>query len=256
MHQIRVIPVLLAKNKGLVKTIQFKNPTYVGDPINAVKIFNEKEVDELILLNIDASREQKSPDLAFIKSIASECFMPLCYGGGIKTIDDIRNILKAGVEKVSINTTALSNPLFIKEASTLFGSSTIVVSIDYKKNWMGKYMLVAAGKTFNIHPVDFAKKMEEMGAGELLINAVNRDGTMSGYHLELIKTIAQSVSIPVIACGGAGSIADFKDAIIQANISAVAAGSMFVFKGKHRAVLINYPSQEILKKEVYQYKNE
>jgi imidazole glycerol-phosphate synthase subunit HisF len=178
MHQIRIIPVLLAKNKGLVKTVKFKDPKYVGDPINAVKIFNEKEVDELILLNIDASKEQKAPDISFIKNIASECFMPLCYGGGIKTLEDIRRVLKAGVEKVSINTAAIHNPQFIKEASEVFGSSTIVVSIDYKKNWLGKYVLVAAGKTFPIHPLDFAKKMEEMGAGELLINCVNRDGTM------------------------------------------------------------------------------
>jgi cyclase len=240
----RVIPVLLLKNAGLVKTQKFKNPKYVGDPINAIKILNEKEVDELIFLDITASKEHKKPNLKLLNEIATECFMPLCYGGGIKTIEDIKNIISCGVEKVSLNTIAIENPDFVKSASDIFGSSTIVVSIDVKKNFWGKKIIYSYSgtKSTGLDPISFAVEMQKKGAGELLINSIDKDGMMNGYDYELIKQISKEVDIPVIACGGAGELKHLKEAI-NAGASAVAAGSMFVFHGKHRAVLINYPSQ-------------
>jgi cyclase len=240
----RVIPVLLLKNAGLVKTQKFKNPKYVGDPINAIKILNEKEVDELIFLDITASKEHKKPNLKLLNEIATECFMPLCYGGGIKTIEDIKNIISCGVEKVSLNTIAIENPDFVKSASDIFGSSTIVVSMDVKKNFWGKKTIYSylGTKSTGLDPISFAVEMQKKGAGELLINSIDKDGLMNGYDYELIKQISKEVDIPVIACGGAGELKHLKEAI-NAGASAVAAGSMFVFHGKHRAVLINYPSQ-------------
>jgi cyclase len=240
----RVIPVLLLKNAGLVKTQRFKDAKYVGDPINAVKILNEKEVDELIFLDINASKENKKPNLKLLNEIATECFMPLCYGGGIKTIEDIKNIISCGVEKVSLNTIAIENPDFVKSASDIFGSSTIVVSIDVKKNFWGKKTIYSYSgtKSTGLDPISFAVEMQKKGAGELLINSIDKDGMMNGYDYELIKQISKEVDIPVIACGGAGELKHLKEAI-NAGASAVAAGSMFVFHGKHRAVLINYPSQ-------------
>jgi cyclase len=240
----RVIPVLLLKNAGLVKTQKFKNPKYVGDPINAIKILNEKEVDELIFLDITASKEHKKPNLKLLNEIATECFMPLCYGGGIKTIEDIKNIISCGVEKVSLNSIAIENPDFVKSASDIFGSSTIVVSIDVKKNFWGKKIIYSYSgtKSTGLDPISFAVEMQKKGAGELLINSIDKDGMMNGYDYELIKQISKEVDIPVIACGGAGELKHLKEAI-GAGASAVAAGSMFVFHGKHRAVLINYPSQ-------------
>lgn len=243
----RVIPVLLLQNSGLVKTQKFKNPKYVGDPINAVKIFNEKEVDELIFLDISATKEFRKPNYKLLNEIATECFMPLCYGGGIKNIADIRDVINTGVEKVAINAAAIEKPDFIKEASENFGSSTIIVSIDIKKNFWGKKTIhtYSASKNTGIDPIKFAQKMQEYGAGELLINSVDRDGFMNGYDLELIEKISKVVDIPVIACGGAGNLQHLKEAI-EHGASAVAAGSMFVFHGTHRAVLINYPSQKEL----------
>ncbi|MFN4234152.1 MAG: AglZ/HisF2 family acetamidino modification protein [Bacteroidia bacterium] len=243
----RVIPVLLLQNSGLVKTQKFKNPKYVGDPINAVKIFNEKEVDELIFLDITATKENRKPNYKLLNEIATECFMPLCYGGGINSINDIKNVINAGVEKVSINTAAIENPEFIKEASDKFGSSTIVVSIDVKKTFWGKKTIhvYSGSKNTGLDPIQFAIKMQEKGAGELLLNAIDRDGLMNSYDLELIEMISREVDIPVIACGGAGNLKHFKEAI-HSGASAVAAGSMFVFHGRHRAVLINYPSQKEL----------
>ena len=234
---------MLLKNEGLIKTVKFKQPKYVGDPINAVKIFNEKEVDELIFLDITATIENRRPPLGLISQIASECFMPFCYGGGISSVEDIAELFKLGVEKVSINTQAVVNPLLIREAAELFGSQSIVVSIDVKKNLFGKNRVFTHGgrKSTNRDPVDFAVQMEEAGAGEIFLNSIDRDGTMQGYDLELIKQIAASVGIPVIACGGAGRLDDFADAIKKAGASAVSAGSFFVFQGSHRAVLITYP---------------
>ena len=249
MLKARVTPCLLLKNRGLVKTIKFKDPKYIGDPINAVKIFNEKEVDELILLDITATTEKKGLQIRLISEIASECFMPLCYGGGICSIDDIREIFKLGIEKVSINTCAVENPLFIKSAADAFGSQSIVVSIDVKKDLFGKYEIFTQSgkKNTKLDAIKFIKQMENMGAGEILINSIDREGTMQGYDIDLIKKVAESVSIPVIVCGGAGKIEDFEEAVKKGGASAVAAGSLFVFYGPNRAILINFPTRQELK---------
>jgi cyclase len=233
----------------LVKTVKFKDSTYIGDPINAIKIFNEKEVDELIFLDIDASKEKKEPPFNLLKNIASECFMPLCYGGGISSIDQISEIIKCGVEKVSINTHAVKNPLFIKNAADIYGSSTIVAAIDVKKNIFGKYQIYINGGSENTNkdPLEFAKLIEQMGAGEIFLNSIDKDGTMTGYDIELIKKISNSVKIPVIACGGAGNIEHMREAIQQGAAAAVSAGSFFVFYGKRKAVLISYPRIDEIK---------
>ncbi|WP_457592967.1 AglZ/HisF2 family acetamidino modification protein [Hydrogenimonas sp.] len=250
MLQTRVIPVLLLHNKGLVKTVRFKEPKYVGDPINAIKIFNEKEVDELIFLDIDASKEGRDPDYDLIARFASECFMPVCYGGGIRNIEQIRNIFSLGIEKVSLNHSAIEDRDLIKEASAQFGAQSIIVAIDVKKNFFGKYQIYdhVSGKTRKEDMISYIKEVAELGAGELLINDVDRDGTQKGYDLQLLKSVSEAVAIPVIACGGAGSLEDFKLAKQEGGISAVAAGSFFVFHGRHRAVLITYPKYEELEK--------
>ncbi|GIQ58593.1 AglZ/HisF2 family acetamidino modification protein [Flavobacterium collinsii] len=240
----RVIPVLLIKDGGLVKSIKFKNHKYVGDPINAVKIFNEKEVDEIVILDISASKEKKAPNIKMITEIAGEAFMPLSYGGGISSIEEVKNILYQGVEKVIFNSSAINKPNLITETATRFGSSSTVVSIDVKKNIWGQYKVFGLNgqKNTGIDVVEFAKNMENMGAGEIFLNSIDRDGTFSGYDIPLIKTISDKVTIPVIACGGAKSEVDLAQAINEGNASGVAAGSMFVFQGIHRAVLISYPN--------------
>ena len=248
MLRIRVLPCLLLKDKGLVKTVKFKDPKYLGDPINTIKIFNEKEVDELVLLDIDATIKNQAPDMGMISAVASECFMPLAYGGGIRNIDDIRQILSLGVEKVIINSYAIENPDFIKAAFDKFGSQSIVVSIDVKKNIFGRYEIYSHGgkRATKIEPASFAVKMQNLGAGEILLNSIDRDGTMKGYDIEIINRVSHSIQIPLVACGGAGNIKDFKDAVIRGGASAVSAGSYFVFQGPHRAVLISYPKPEEL----------
>jgi imidazole glycerol-phosphate synthase subunit HisF len=250
MLDVRVIPCLLWQNSGLVKTIRFKDPTYVGDATNAIRIFNEKEVDELILLDIEASVKKQKPDISLIRTIASECFMPLCYGGGITSVQDIRDIVNTGVEKVSLNTKAVEDPQFVKQAADTFGSSTIVVTIDYKKGLLGGTVVTAMGgrKKSKYNPLEFAQLMEQMGAGEIVLNCIDRDGTMSGYDTGLIKKISDAVSIPVIAMGGAGKVEHFFELIENTHVAAVAAGSMFVFQGRHRAVLINYPDKKLFTK--------
>jgi len=249
MIGIRVIPCLLYKDNGLVKTVRFKDPVYIGDVTNAIRIFNEKEVDELILLDIEASRKQQGPNIELVKKVASECFMPLCYGGGIRSLQDIRNVVAVGVEKVSLNTIAIENLHFVREAAAQFGSSTIVVTIDYKKNIWGNFVVTGKGGKLKSQydPVQFAQLMEEMGAGEIVINSIERDGTMLGYDVDLLAKITAKVTIPVIAMGGAGKLEHFFEAIKKAHVSAVAAGSLFVFQGKHKAVLINYPEKNLLK---------
>jgi cyclase len=250
MAVTRVIPVLLLRNAGLVKTTQFKDPKYIGDPINAVKIFNEKEVDELIFLDITATPNKKKPPLELLKEIASECFMPLSYGGGITTVEEIKDILKVGIEKVCLNTNAVEDPEMVKRSVERYGSSTICVSIDVKKNFWGKYEIYThCGKqNTKTDPLKFAIEMDKIGVGELMINSIDRDGMMQGYDIELLKKITAEVSMPVIASGGAGTIEHLGDAVKGGGASAVAAGSMFVFQGKHKGVLISYPSQEELKK--------
>lgn len=250
MLKTRVIPCLLLRNRGLVKTIKFKNPSYVGDPINTVRIFNEKEVDELIFLDITATSEKKTPPFKLLGEIASECFMPFTYGGGITSLEDIKTLFSLGAEKVAINSSAIENPNFIREAADLSGSQSIVASIDVKKNFLGKYEVYnhRYKKSTKLNPVEFSVQMEQMGAGEILLTSVDRDGTMEGYDIELIKQVTNAVSIPVISCGGAGKVEDFREAVKVGGASAVAAGSMVVYQGKNRAVLINFPVKEELKK--------
>lgn len=245
----RIIPCLLLRDNGLVKTIKFKKSTYIGDPINAVKIFNEKEVDELVFLDIDATNDKKAPPYELIQDIATECFMPFCYGGGITSVDQIRQIIASGAEKVAINTAAFKNPALIQEAAKIFGSSTIVVSVDYKKNLFGKQQVYISGgkKSTGKHPVEYAKEMEQLGAGELFLNSIENDGVMNGYDIEMLRSVTDAVSIPVIACGGAGGNEHFKQAFQEGNASAVAAGSVFVYQGKKRGVLISYPSSQEIK---------
>jgi len=249
MLKTRVMPCLLLRGHGLVKTVNFKNPKYVGDPVNAVRIFNEKEVDELIFLDIDATTESRSPSFQMISDIATECFMPVVYGGGIRDLDDAKKIFSLGVEKIAINTYAVENPDFIRQAADMFGSQSIVVSIDVKKISTGKYRVCTNGinNLTNIDPIEHAEHMLELGAGEILLTSIDLDGTFSGYDLELIERVVNVVTIPVIACGGAGKIEDFSLATKQSGASAVAIGSMAIYQGPHRAVLINFPSKKDLK---------
>ena len=244
MFRPRVIPVLLLKNSGLVKSVKFKNYKYIGDPINSVKIFNDLKADELVFLDIDASIENRIPDLDLIKKIGAEANMPFAVGGGIKKLDEIKNILKAGAEKVILNTHAFLNPNLIKTASNEFGSSTVTVSIDVKKSlFFGKKIYIYSGKKLTFkNPVDYAKFVEDMGAGEIIINSIDRDGSRKGYDLNLVFDISSNVSIPVVALGGAKDNQDFFNAINSGKASAVAAGSKFVFHGPRNAVLINYPN--------------
>lgn len=244
MLRTRVIPCLLLKGRGLVKTTRFEDPKYLGDPINIVKIFNDKEVDELILLDITATAENRRPPFDLLAKITSECFMPLGYGGGVRHLEDIRTILKLGVEKIAVNSYAVENPLFIKEAADQAGSQSIVVSIDAKINRLGEYEACthSGKKPTGLHPVKLAVEMEKQGAGELLLNSIDRDGTMQGYDLELVRQVSRAVNIPVVACGGAATVQHLAEAVRQGGASAAAAGSMFVFQGPHRAVLISYPS--------------
>jgi imidazole glycerol-phosphate synthase subunit HisF len=241
----RIIPVLLLKNNGLYKGRKFKDHKYVGDPINAVKIFNDKEVDELVFLDITASLNRKEPNYEMLFDIASECFMPLAYGGGIDSVEMIRKLLSVGIEKVILNTYAVRNPEFVKEAVKYFGSSTIVVSIDAKKNLFGKYnVYIQSGQEkTNLNPVDWAIELEKMGVGEIIINSIDKDGTLSGYDFLLVEEVAKAVNLPVIAAGGAAGLNDFVKACKVHKASAAAAGAKFVFQGKHNAVLITYPSQ-------------
>ncbi len=247
MIRTRVIPCLLLANEGLVKTINFKNPSYVGDPINAVKIFNDKEVDELILLDIDASKKSREPYYELVQNIVSEAFMPIAYGGGVKTVAQAKKLVESGVEKIVINTAALINCSLVKELVAYFGSSSTVVSIDIKKNWLGQYKLynhtkhAFVKKSWQMH----IQEMVDLGAGEIFITDVSQEGTFKGYNLDLIGEATAMIDVPLIACGGAGTIEHMQQAV-KAGASAVAAGSMFVYMGKHRAVMVNYPKYELL----------
>lgn len=252
MLKTRVIPCLLLHHKGLVKTFKFKNPTYIGDPINAVRIFNDKEVDELIFLDIDATTNKHSPDFNLLEKITSECFMPFAYGGGVNSVDIIKQLLKIGVEKIVISSMAVIQPEIVKKSASIFGSQAIIVCMDIKKDFWGKYKVFIGNGITNTgkDPLSFVKEMEKSGCGELLVNNIDRDGTMEGYDLKILKDITKRVIIPVIACGGAGKLSDFHDAIAESNVSAVAAGSMFVYHGKTRGILINYPQQKELSKYI------
>jgi cyclase len=247
----RIIPVLLVRDKGLVKTVKFKDPKYVGDPINAVKIFNEKEVDELIVLDIDASADKREPDYQMIEKLASECRMPLCYGGGIKTLEQAQRILSSGVEKVAFSSAFFDNPELITKLAERVGRQSVVLVLDIKKKFLSKkyecYVLNATTNTKSC-PFEMVLLAEKLGVGEIVINSVDQDGVMKGYDLELIKNIKALVSVPVTALGGAGSYNDLQKLVEQEGIIGAAAGSVFVFKGKYKAVLINYP--KISEKEV------
>ncbi|MBL8395866.1 MAG: imidazole glycerol phosphate synthase subunit HisF [Candidatus Accumulibacter sp.] len=244
MLKPRVIPCLLLRGRGLYKTVKFTDPKYVGDPVNAVKIFNEKEVDELILLDITATPEQRGPNYALIEDIASECFMPLSYGGGVTSMDQVRRLHRLGVEKVSLNTAAFNDRQLVREACDTFGSSSVIAAIDVRKTLFGKYEVWTGCGRVNtkVDPVGYAEELAELGVGEILVNSIDRDGAMTGYDLPLLTKIAARVDTPVIACGGAGSLEHIREVLTGAQVSAVAAGSLFVFHGKHKAVLINYPS--------------
>jgi len=251
MMVFRVIPCLLLHKGGLVKTIKFKRPKYVGDPINAVRIFNEKEVDELLLIDIDATVEKREPEYDKIESIVSEAFMPVCYGGGVRSIKQMKRLFYNGVEKISISNAAINNPELISEASSVFGSQSVVVTLDVKKTFMtNKYQVVTlnAKKRLGYDPIKAARKIASLGAGELVINNVDHDGLMNGYDFDLMEKICSSINIPVVALGGAGKLDDSSNVIKQCGVSAAAAGSIFVFQGVHRAVLINYPSQKEISK--------
>ena len=248
MLRTRVIPCLLLKGSGLVKSVKFKDYKYVGDPINAVKIFNEKEVDELVFLDISATQEGRKPNFDLISKIAQEAFMPFGYGGGLSDMEDVKRLFALGVEKVVVNTHAVKDPAFISKIASSYGNQSAVVSIDVKKNMFGKYEVYTNNGKVNTKkdPVSFALSMQEYGAGEILLNSIDKDGTMSGYDLDLIDKVCNKLSVPVVVSGGAGNVGDFKMAL-KHGASAVSAGSMFVFHGKHRAVLITYPNSEEIK---------
>ncbi|ARV09687.1 imidazole glycerol phosphate synthase subunit HisF [Winogradskyella sp. PC-19] len=247
MLKTRVIPVLSLKGSGIIKTHKFKTQTYLGDPLNAVKIFNEKEVDELVILDIFASKENREPNYSKIKNIATECFMPLAYGGGIKTIEHIKKVFDQGVEKVIINS-ASTNYQLITNAAKIYGTQSIVVSVDIKKNiWGSHEAYTFSGTKKNKISLDsHIQNIAKAGAGELILQSIDNDSVMKGFDLKLIEKVSNQLEIPIVALGGAGELNHFKEAISH-GASAVAAGSMFVFKGKHRAVLINYPTQKDLK---------
>jgi cyclase len=238
----RIIPCLLLQDGGLVKTSGFRKPRYVGDPINAIRIFNEKYVDELVFLDINASRTGAEPDHDLIQRIAGECFMPLCYGGGIRTLEQARRIVAAGVEKIAVNSMAIDRPQLITELSRELGASSVVAAIDIKKNLFGTPKVYHPGRRrlTRLDPVAHARAMVAAGAGEIFLNSVDRDGRYCGFDTGMVAAVSAAVNVPVIACGGASSLEDMR-AAVQAGASAAAAGSLFVFYGPHRAVLINYP---------------
>lgn len=242
----RIIPCLLVHNRGLVKTVKFKDPKYVGDPINAVKIFNEKEVDELMVVDIDASTLHREPDYKMIENLAVECRMPLCYGGGIKSVEQAQRIFSLGVEKIAISSVAIANPSIVSAMAERVGNQSVVVVMDVKKKTLSnKYEIWTHNGTKNTgkNPLEFAAEMEKLGAGEIVLNSIDNDGMMKGYDLTLIQKIREVIHIPMTVMGGAGSLDDIGNVIKQHGIIGAAAGSLFVFKGKYRAVLISYPTR-------------
>jgi cyclase len=247
----RIIPALLIRDGGLVKTIKFSKERYIGDPINAVKIFNEKEVDELCLLDIGATSEGRAPAYGEINEIVSEAFMPVGYGGGIRTMDHIERLFKIGVDKVIMNTAAFENEILVKEASSVFGNQSIVISIDIKKDLWGKYnVFTRSGKSKQkIDMITAVKKMQDLGAGEIILNNIDRDGTMQGYDLDPIHKLSKITEVPLVALGGAASIDDFV-AAIHHGAAAVSAGSLFVFQGVHKGVLISYITSDTLENKL------
>lgn len=245
MPRARIIPCLLVRDGGLVKTRRFADEKYVGDPLNAVKIFNEKEADELIVLDIDATVEGREPDYAMIENLAAQCRMPLCYGGGIVNVEQAKRIMSLGVEKVSISSAAIARPELITEMAEQVGAQSVVVVLDTRKKMFGGHAVFThhGKRDAQVSPVDFARRAEQLGAGEIVINAIDRDGEMGGYDLQLAGQIREATWLPLTVLGGSGGVADMHDAVRQLGTVGLAAGSQFVFKGPYRAVLINYPTK-------------
>ena len=250
MLRPRIIPCLLMSKKGLIKTVKFNNPKYIGDPINAVKIFNEKKVDELILLDIDASRNKVKPDFKILKVIANESRMPLTYGGGISTVEDAKQIISLGFEKISVSHSAIKDINFIRDLSNEVGSQSVVFCLDYKKNFFSKKNIIYSINSkikHNLNILDLAKKAEDLGAGEIMFNSIDRDGTMQGYDIEFAQKIRNIISTQISFLGGASNSNSIEELYKKIGIGGFAAGSMFVFKGKFRAVLLSYERPNILK---------
>lgn len=246
MVEVRLIPQLLVHKQGLYKTEKFKKHNYIGDPINAIKIFNEKEVDELIIVDIDASREGSPPNFKMIEDIASECFMPLCYAGGVTSLDQMKKIFYLGVEKISLSSSLFLKKNLIKKAAEVFGNQSVLVTIDYKKDFWGKRKVYIhnAKKKLNYTPEDALKIAEDMGAGEIVLNSIDNEGTMKGLDIDYLKKLGQMTNLPIIASGGVGTIEHIKELFSQTTIKAVACGSKFVYVGPLKGVLINYPSRK------------
>jgi len=244
----RVIPTLLLQGKRLIKTRKFAAPVYIGDPINAVKLYNDKEVDELVFFDVEKSVKREEPDYAFIEQLCSEAFMPICYGGGVKTVAQMRRLFNLGVEKVSLSSALFENPELVREASDTFGAQSVVTTIHTKTGFFKKNSIynVARRQSVPGNVIDFIKTAERLGAGEIILYSVDRDGEMMGYDLDTIRTVAPQLNIPLIGCGGAGEWGDLKS-VIDAGAAAAAAGSLFVFKGPLRGILINFPTQNELR---------
>lgn len=249
MLRTRIIPALLLRDESLVKTVQFKHFTYIGDPCNTVRIFNELEVDELLFLDITATHKRRSPNLRILADIADECFMPLSYGGGIRSVADAKAIFDIGFEKVAVNTHAVKNPHLIREIADQYGSQAVIASIDVKKNLWGRYgvMIDDGAQKTGIDPVSWAMQAEALGAGEILLTAIDHEGTWKGFDIDLVKTVSDAVNIPVIAQGGAGNVDHIGQAVKQGGASAVAVGSMVVFQKKGMGVLVNFPDETKLR---------
>jgi cyclase len=245
MLRPRIIPSLLMHDKGLVKTVNFNSPKYVGDPINAVRIFNEKKVDELAFFDIDATVLNREPDYALIEKLARQSRMPLCYGGGVKTVEQAQIIFGLGIEKIALSSAAIDNPQLITQVADRVGSQSVIVVLDVKKKLLGGYEIYTHNgkKSTGINPVKFAIELQALGAGEIIINSIDQDGVMKGYDMNLIDKVTESISLPLTILGGAGSLADVEKVIDKHGVIGVSAGSLFVFKGPYKAVLINYPSQ-------------
>lgn len=247
MSLVRIIPVLLLKEGGLYKTVRFKDPKYVGDPINTVKIFNEKEADELALLDFTATREKRTPDFKKIAEIAGEAFMPMTYGGGITTLEQAKKVFDAGFEKIVLNSVLFSGLSIIQGIANIYGAQAVVGSIDVKRNLFGsqKTYSVSGTKNSGLDPVEWARTLEDAGVGEIFLNSIDRDGTWEGYDIPLIKAVSTAVKIPVVACGGASGMGDFEKAVREGGASAVAAGSLFVYQRKGMGVLVSFPAQKL-----------
>ncbi len=254
MLRSRIIPILLLRGEGLVKTVKFNKYSYIGDPCNTVRIFNELEVDEISILDIDATVKGRDPNYNLIEDIASEAFMPLSYGGGVDSLDKAKKILNLGIEKVILNTAAIKNPSLITEISEVFGSQAVVVSIDVKSSFFTKKYSIfthSGRKKTNLELNSWAKRCEEFGAGEILLNNISRDGTWNGYDLELYRSVQKEINVPLIGCGGAKDIDDVAALIRYAKCSAAGIGSMVVFQKKDKGVLVNFPRPEIVNKKIY-----